>query len=292
MNDLDPPPSLVELVTSTYDPNSKSVNDKSRQDSIWKLWLNNLYEWMLNNMSKDFYFEVARGSVNGHSAANRVAHDANIGTTLSTVGEENQNTYTWSTTADIDTITSDSNSDTHDIYIDGLDANYEPVQQTVTLTGQTAATLDTPLMRINCMRNLTGTATLGTIYVWVSGGGSTLGVPNTAADIRSTIQLINGFSNERCTLSIYTIPAGKTGYIVFGKTTVSDSKAVEIIFRGRLVGGVFSTEHHIDIVADNYDYFFKLPLKMPEKSDLQVLAKVDSGTAEVSAVYDIILVDN
>ena len=281
MNELDPPPSVIEL-----------VSQNPQADAQWKAWLFNFFKWAQDNMSKDFFFEVARGSVNGHASVNRVAHDANIGTSLTTVGDENQNVYTWSTTADINTITSTSNSDTHEIWIQGLDANYELVEQIVTLTGQTAATLTTPLMRVNCMRNLTGTSTVGTIYVWVSGGGSTAGVPNTQADIRSSIQLINGFSNERCTMSIYTIPAGKTGYIVFGKTTVSDSKAVEIIFRGRASGGVFSTEHHIDIVADNYDYFFKLPLRMPEKTDVEVLAKVGSGTAEVAAVYDIIQVDN
>jgi hypothetical protein len=39
---LDPPPSVVELVTSYYDGNK--VIDKNQADAIWKKWLNALYE--------------------------------------------------------------------------------------------------------------------------------------------------------------------------------------------------------------------------------------------------------
>ena len=42
MNELPPPPSLVELVTSTYD-GEKNI-DKSKPDSIWKKWLSGLHE--------------------------------------------------------------------------------------------------------------------------------------------------------------------------------------------------------------------------------------------------------
>lgn len=44
MRNLEPPPSSVELVTSVYDVTEKSTVDKFSQDSIWKKWLNNLYE--------------------------------------------------------------------------------------------------------------------------------------------------------------------------------------------------------------------------------------------------------
>ena len=47
-HDLDPPPSVVELVISTKD------KDNTRPDSIWKKWLNNLYEWVLENMNQEF----------------------------------------------------------------------------------------------------------------------------------------------------------------------------------------------------------------------------------------------
>ena len=243
----------------------------------------------------DFMMEVAKGNVAGHTAVYVAGHDAAISTTLATVGEDNGNLYTYSTTADIDSISSDNAGDTHDITISGLDASYAEVTQTVTLTGQTPATLGTSLMRINSVYNdvlTTLTATLGSIYVFVSGGTVTAGVPQTVADIRATIGLTSGVSDEHHLTSVYTVPAGKTAYIVFGKTTVSDAKALELSFWGGRGGVAMSQSHHIDIKNNNYDYFFKLPAKIPATTDLEVRATIDSGTGEVSVNYDIVLVDD
>ena len=98
-------------------------------------------------------------------------------------------------------------------------------------------------------------------------------------------------SNERDTNTVFTIPAGKSAFIVFGKMTVSDTKAIELTFWGRQNGGVFQLFHHIDVKNNNYDYFFKLPLSSTEKADVEVRASIDVGTADVAAVYDIVLVD-
>ena len=243
----------------------------------------------------DFMMEVAKGNVAGHTAAYIQGHDAAIGTTLATVGEDNGNLYTYSTSADIDSISSDNAGDTHDITIVGLDATYAVVTQTATLTGQTPVTLGTSLMRINNVYNdvLTSlTATLGTIYVFVSGGTVTAGVPQTAADIRATVGLTSGVSDEHHMTSVYTVPLGKTGYLVFGKATVSDAKALELTFWGGRGSVAMSVSHHIDIKNNNYDYFFKLPAKIVATTDLEVRATIDSGTGEVGINYDIVLVDD
>ena len=242
----------------------------------------------------DFMLEVAKGNVAGHKGVNLAGHDDTISTTIQTVGSQGT-LYTYSSTADIDSISSSSASDTHDITIEGLDASYAEVIQTVTLTGQTPVTLGTSLMRVNHVYNNVGTtltATVGTVYVFVSGGTVTAGVPQTAADIRGTIELLGTISTEHHNSSVFTIPAGKTGYIVFGKTTVTDAKAMELTFWGGVGQSAMAVTHHIDIKDNNYDYFFKLPQAIPAQTDLEVRATVDSGTAEVAVHYDIILVDD
>ena len=263
---------------------------------IWIKWLFDLYKFVLANVSKDFYFEVARGSVNGHTPVNVTGHDHNIGTTLATVGNLLGGLQTYSTTADIDSISSDNAGDTHDLTVEGLDINYEPVDAfTVTLNGQNRVALPTSLFRISSVYNATGTATLGSIWVYVN-TAITAGKPNDLTTIRSSIHLTSGSAgsaahNEISTNSVSTIPANKKGFIVFGKMTVSDAKAIELTFWGRVSGGVFTVRHHIDVKNNNYDYFFKLPLVVPEKTDVEVRASVDSGTADVALAYDIILVD-
>lgn len=291
-HDLIPPPSLVDL-----------VKDDFQSDSTWKLWLNNLYEIVKENMSKDFFFEVAAGRVNGHTGKYVVGHAEGIGTTLHTVGCVTPGTgveYVYPSAATIDYVSSDNAADTHDITIDGLDANFEPVAPyTVTLNGTTPVAIATPLRRVNYFYNASGTATTGTVYLWDSPSGNgtehTAGVPTTATSVKAFIETsIGTHSNEHHMSSVFTIPANKTGYVVFGKTTVADatSKTMELSFWSRTDGQVLKQVHHIDIINTNYDYFFKLPAAMPEKTDLEVKATVSVGTADVAVHYDIILVDN
>jgi len=245
----------------------------------------------------DFYFEVARGVIKGHTPINIIGHDDAIGTTLATIGNEIGSLQTYSTAADIDSISSSDAGDTHDITIEGLDINYNAVAaQTVTLNGQNRVAIPISLLRITKIYNATGTETLGAIWVYVD-TALTAGKPTDLTKIRSSIHRTAGsagpsVSNEIDSNSVYTIPAGKTGYVVFGKMTVSDAKAIELTFWSRSSGGVFFMVHHIDVKNNNYDYFFKLPGKILEKSDIEVRASVDTGTADVSAAYDIILVDN
>ena len=88
------------------------------------------------------------------------------------------------------------------------------------------------------------------------------------------------------------MPDGYDAYVVFGKTTVSDAKALELTFWGGIGQTAMRQSHHIDIKNNNYDYFFKLPQKVVEHTDLEVRATIDSGTGEVSVNYDIVLVAN
>jgi len=245
----------------------------------------------------DFFFEAAKGNINGHTPVNIVGHDSAIGTTLATVGNNISGLHTYSTSADIDSISSNNTDDTHAITIEGLDVDYNPVAaQTVTLNGQNRVAIPIPLFRVQRIYNATSTATAGEIWVYVN-TAITAGKPVDLTKIRKSIHRTGGsagatVSNEIDTSSSYTIPASKTGYIVFGKMTVSDSKAIELTFWVRSNGGVFIVAHHIDVKNNNYDYFFKLPGKVFEKSDIEVRASIDSGTAEVSVAYDVISVDN
>ena len=273
---LDPPPSLVEL-----------VKDNDEADSIWKQWFNNLQVWVLENMSKDFFFEVAAGNVSGHSSYNAFGRNTNVGSTEEHLWEYG-GTYTYSTTADIAQIASDSASDTVTIDIVGLDTDWNEQTVSVTLTGTTPVTIAPAFIRIFYFHNSGGTNLVGNVSIVTSGGTFTAGVPDTASTVRGFMESDDNMSD----MAMYTIPADKTGYIVFGKTSASSGKDVTVKFIGRAFGGVFMVKHVLDIYSANYDYFFKAPMKMPEKTDLEVRAMSGAAGTKVSAAFDIILVDN
>lgn len=247
--------------------------------------------------ARDFFFEVASGKILGHTPVNVVGHDSNISTDLATVGNEIGVLHTYSTSADIDSISSDNAGDTHAMMVTGLDANYSPVAaQAVTLNGQNRVALTTPLFRIQSIYNAGSTATQGIIWVYVN-TALTAGKPIDLSKIRKSIHRTVGssgddVSNEISTSSSYTVPVGKRGFVVFGKMTVSDAKAIKLTFWARQNGGVFILTHNIDVKNNNYDYFFKLPGVLAEKTDMEVRASVDVGTADISVAYDLILVNN
>lgn len=248
----------------------------------------------------DFFFRVSQGKVKGHAANNVTSHNDDVSTALKTVGAYGVGTlYVYPTAATIDYISSDNAGDTHEITTIGLDADYNKVINVTTLNGTTPVAIDTPIMRVNHFLNDSATATQGTIFLWDSPGGNgtehTGGIPTVASTVKASIDIniaAGTISDEHHMSTVFTVPAGKTGYVVFGKTTVSDAKALELTFWTRKVGKVFLQTHHIDIKNNNYDYFFKLPGRLEEKTDIEVRATIDVGTGEVSAHYDIIAVDN
>jgi len=276
-------------------PPPRGINVFSGQ---WRDWLFRLYKYVFGNMNKDFFFEVARGAVSGHTAVNIASYSDDVSTTIKTVGQFGSGQqYVYPTAATIDYISSNNASDIYELTIVGLDNDFNQVTQTKTLTGQTPVAIDTPLRRVNFFYNNTATPTVGIVFLWDSPSGNgtehTAGVPSVNSTVKAHISssTSNG-SDETSLSSVYTVPAGKTGYVVFGKTTVSDNKALELSFWVKQNGNVPRIAHHIELKDNNYDYFFKLPGKVPEKSDIEAKANIDVGTGECAAYYDIILVDN
>ncbi|CAN8142792.1 hypothetical protein THIOSC15_770002 [uncultured Thiomicrorhabdus sp.] len=138
-----------------------------------------------------------------------------------------QMTYIWSTTPAIDSISSSSISDTGTIQVQGLDANWELITQVVTLNGQTRVALTTPLLRAFRGKN-TGTIPLvGNIVIYENTALSG-GLPTDTTKIRLIIN--NG--NNQTLMALYTIPAGKTGYMRdWYASTAGASKNSQYIIR-------------------------------------------------------------
>ncbi len=113
--------------------------------------------------------------------------------------------YPWMTASTALEILSNSANDAaagtgaRTVLINGLDANYVPVVQTITLNGVTPVALTSNLFRINSafiMSAGTGKINAGDITIRDSGGGTT----------RAILPLGYGITRQ----SMYTVPAGST----------------------------------------------------------------------------------
>lgn len=176
------------------------------------------------------------------------------------------------------------------IVLQGLDANYNEISETVTLNGQTTVASTKEFLRVNYITVATtgsGKANAGIIYV--GAGVNTAGVPATVYGAVYT-----GFNAS--TTACYTIPAGHTGYIVSGGISVGQASGSSEV-TGYLVTRDPTADIARVVAASAFnnglaEYNFVLPLKIPEKYSVEARAIGKSTNNAVSAHFQIILIKN
>jgi hypothetical protein len=248
---------------------------------------------------------IAKGDVTGATFIHKFgnAPDFDTGDNEVTIwdgAEDNTNwelmRYVYSATADIDSISSSDNTDTQDIVIQGLDTNWDLVNQTATLIGNKTITLSTPLRRVFRAYNNNSTNLAGHVIIYVN-GATTGGVPDTNNTIRAVVDPVN----QQTEMAVYTVPNGKTGYIRDWYASTSGSNRTsnyKIKLYTRENGKIFRLKH-ISSIADNgtsaYQHKYEEPEVVQAKTDIEMTCQMLAGGASEGAIsggFDIVLIDN
>jgi hypothetical protein len=190
--------------------------------------------------------------------------------------------YPWASLATAQTlyVLSTEAADTADVKIEGLDANFYRLTETVTLTGTTAVTTSNQFSRIFRMSYNHGSENVGTITARVTADDGTIVGQIDAAFAQSL-------------MAVYTIPAGYTGYLLTGDASVQKTKDAQIKFFTRPFGQSFRISHMAEVYERTYRYDFLIPLPIPEKTDLDVRAdNVETNNTRVTCNFDILLERN
>lgn len=247
-------------------------------------------------ITKQFVDEVAQGKVPGWSGISKFGKAGDIDTGDDFVdvwdGAENANadkTYTFSSTADIDSLSSSDDGDTEPIEVEGLDTDFNSVTQTITLTGQTRVALTTSLIRVFRMKNMGTTDLAGDAYCYVN-GAITAGVPDTSGDIRAIIN--NG--NNQTLMAIYTVPNGQTGYVIswFGAIASRIVGVSEVQLMFREFGSVFQLKHVSSLLSTSTSHIkhpFTPLLVIPAKTDVILRADSSANNNAVAGGFEIVL---
>lgn len=246
---------------------------------------------------------IAKGDVTGTSVIHKFgnAPDFDISDGFVTIwdgadsGEAyEQMVYNYSTTADIDYISAEDNTDTQLIEIQGLDTDWNFVVQEQTLVGNTPVELDTYLIRVFRIKNLGATDFGGHVFCYVSGGTVTAGVPQVGADVRA---VVHG-DNNQTEMAVYTIPNGKTGYMRQFYASTSGAKkdsSHTIKLLAKSFGHVFLLKHKANMASDasgQINYPYVEPKVFNSKTDLEMRSNTDQDGVGIIAGFDIVLVDN
>ena len=241
-----------------------------------------------------FELQVSRGQIQGHRNVTIFGFNPDVDQNQVSVWPL-QSLITFPAAALQMTVSSSSANDTsagtgaRTIVVQGLDANYNEISETVTMNGQTAVTMTAAFLRVNYAYVLTagsGNGAAGDIYIGT--GTVTAGVPATVYDIIKT-------DYNTTTTGSYTIPAGYTGYMsqgLFSAGQVSGSTQVQ----GRLMTrGTDNIRRTVAITTLNNgvaDYVFEYPLEIPEKTTVEATAIGSANNNACSSMFIILLVQN
>lgn len=186
--------------------------------------------------------------------------------------------YPWASLASAQTIycISTSASDTGTLILEGLDADYNEQSETVTLTGTSAVTTTNTFLRVFRMTYGDG-GNVGTVTARVTSGTGTV-VAQIDAAYAQTL------------MAVYTVPAGHTGYMAALDATIDSNKNCQILMYHRLVGKPFRIAH-IAEATGHYRYDYHAPLRIPEKTDIDIrIDDVSGNDSRVTANFDIVLI--
>ena len=228
---------------------------------------------------------LALGAIPYASGISKFGYNSAVGTIKETIWDAG-GLYPWPTTIETVSVVSSSASDTsagigaRSIMVSGLDADYIQQDELVILNGVTPVITTKTWSRVFRAYTVvagSNNSTVGIISITQTTSGNLLA------------QIID--VNNQTLQAVYTVPAGKSGYLESGVASVGKGKDVQIYYLIRTPGGVFRVGHTALLYENSYVYKFAAVGLLPEKTDIEVRGQ-STGTVSVSAAFELILIDN
>ena len=250
-----------------------------------------------SHTSRDFLLSVAKGQIEGHSLVHKFGANHDIDTASETVWSQG-GTYAWQAAASTLKVSSSDGADTgagtgaRTVRLYGLNATYDEVTEDITLTGQTEVVSSTSYIRIHRMEVLTagsGGANAGVVYAGT--GTVTAGVP---ATVYSSIGVGENQSNQ----AFYTVPAGYTAYIFRFDgfiNRITSAATATFVLKVRSFGGTFLQKGEFSASSTGSSHVAQNGSVLAiatEKSDIKIDCDTSTDNINVTASFDLVLVNN
>lgn len=228
------------------------------------------------------YIAIHRGAPWGFAPRRVFAAAPSVGTSYADVWEAEGDlqypviigTVSVASTSALDAAAS---SGARTVEVEGLGAGYVPLSEVVALDGTTPVVTVGQFLRVNGFKVQTagaGGAAVGTLTATILG------------DVQSVIP--PGIQNVALG-SHYTVPAGKTAYVVGAKYS-SDDGTTRFMLMIRPLGGVFQALEVFQVGTTPAEAPYIVPVQVAEKSDIKVICRrPTSQTALALTTYDLVL---
>lgn len=235
---------------------------------------------------KPFYLEVAQGLISGTTSNHKFGAVPRMSdNSTGTIWDIDDTLYPWTaldTPAVVNVERNNSNDNGLIVTVQGLDTNWDFVEEEITITGadQLGSTL---FRRVNrAFVTDTGSVNEGDIDIEAGAAGGTI-----------VARITEG--QGQTLMGVYTVPAGKTGYLLKINTSAEDGKDASGFLYVRDTDAIpFRIKHTWEFsgAAGPYEYDFAVPIVITEKSDIDVRATTRDRNGRYTVAFDILLVDN
>jgi hypothetical protein len=242
----------------------------------------------------DYFVELSKGHIPQHSVINKFGFNLDIDTgsdpeTIWSAG----GLYTFATSADTLKVVSSDIDDNGTgttgaltIKVQGLDTNYDIIEEDFTLNGQTAVTGNKEFLRVyRAFVTSAGASEYNEGTITINNSDDSL----TLAEIPA--------EHSQTQMAVYTVPRGHRGFITNISGSIIKSggarRDATLNFYTR-ENGVAKLKQSFSVETDGTTVFnkeFSLPLVLEEKTDVYVNAEVGGNNAGVFSNMGIILVD-
>ena len=220
---------------------------------------------------------VAAGHFEDAQAVNIFGVNPIVGTSYETLWDYG-GAYTYPVSASTLTAVSSSASDTMALLISGLDANYWPISEVVTLDGTTPVSTAKSFLRVNSAVILAGT-NVGNISV--KSGVTVVGYISIGKGLTQacnfTVPVGHSLFIFRIDLTSGTVNGNK--YLTYRNVTRSETGRVLRVAEATWQSGMQSFDRQV-------------PFRIAEKTDFQFEAKSSSSDNEISIFVEAILCKN
>ena len=232
--------------------------------------------------SEPFELQVSRGQITLHYKLHKFGFNSlvqDIEETIWDVG--GLYAYPSSAVKMTATSTDGANDDGVQVTVQGLDANYNQISETITLDGTGVGETNGFFLRV--------------FRAFIEGSQEPSGTIN-ITNASTTYARITLGENQTL-MAVWTVPAGYTAYMLQNNTTCyteQNNKFGITRLMTREPDGVFRTQDKHTVVLSQNVVNYPIPKSIPEKTDIEMRAIASSSNAnlQVSASFDIVYIKN
>lgn len=241
------------------------------------------YDWTIN---------ISAGDVSGTSYIEKFGMNTDVDANKETIWDGGD-IYSYISTPETLAVTSDSVNDAvagsgaRTVEIQGLDANYNVVLETLTVGGAAGTQTFIRVFRAKVLTAGNSGINEGTISVTSSDTSTVLaqiGIDGTGS---------NAAGRGQTFMALYTVPAGKTAYLTQWTVGCGKQNTDAIAtFLARPQNGAWNAKDIITVSATTYAKDYKIPLQFTEKTDIEIRAYSSVNNSLVSSTFNLLVIDN